>query len=61
MPAASVVFSLLTFFRPVKKASRLSVREPTVLKDYMMKKETIETVESRIDKCHTFCASANKK
>ncbi len=31
MPAAGV-FSLLTFFRLVKKASRLSGRDPTVLK-----------------------------
>jgi hypothetical protein len=31
MPAAGVVLSLLTFFRPVKKASRLSGRDPTTL------------------------------
>jgi hypothetical protein len=29
-PLPAMVISLLTFFRPVKKASRLSVREPTV-------------------------------
>ena len=38
MPAASVVLSLLTLFRPVKKASRLSVREPTVLPGVFMKR-----------------------
>jgi hypothetical protein len=31
MPAAGVVFSLLTFFGPAKKASLLSGRVPTVL------------------------------
>ena len=61
MPAASVVLSLLTFFRPVKKASLLSGRVPAVLvllfvisnleRDLLMKQISLGG-RNDIEQCH---------